>query len=391
MGPFARLGQDLQDLHQLAALWGEAVGLLGAGSGPVTAVALEGDAQGWRVENSTSSADGWFLLRVRARQRYRLVVFGDPGATRRVDPSRPLGVVDGWLATPADGAPPRRIGLQPGGWNALDAQTRAVLQRLPLVPMQPLPVAIGEVTNLRAPMFDHAAATLGLWAPHEFLTSVGGGVFLLQPFVRQRTAVLLVHGAAGSPRDFAALASGLDTARIQPWVFHYPSGLRLDAAARMLSGILVELARRLDIARLCVVAHSMGGLVSMAALQLLREAAPAVRVPLLATISTPWGGHEAAAWGVRLAPTTVPSWIDMQVDSAFQQRLREAGVPRGTRHHLYFSYRGRGDDGTVSIASQLQPTVQAAADRVRGLDEDHTSVLGSALLIEDLDRSLRKV
>lgn len=387
---FSRLDRNLQALDQLAALFGEAIDARGSGSGAVTVVALERQGQGWRVESSATSIDGRFVLRVQAHRRYRLVAFSDPEQERRGNPSRPLGIVDDWLATPAEGVAPRRVLLLADGWHMLDGPTRAVLHSLDEAPARALPVSIGQTAGLANAMFDPATGSLGLWAPFDFLASVGGGVYQLQPYDPVRPPVVLVHGAAGSPRDFAAIAGRLNDSPVQPWVFHYPSGLRLEAAARMLAGIVAELARRHAVRRLAVVAHSMGGLVSLAAIQQLGATAPTLQVPLLATISTPWAGHPAAAWGVRFAPTVVPSWVDMQVDSPFQRRQRELGLPRRTRHHLYFSYRGNGDDGTVSLASQLQRAMQASAARIQGFDEDHSSVLGSADLVAELERSLRE-
>jgi hypothetical protein len=63
-------------------------------------------------------------------------------------------------------------------------------------------------------------------------------------------------------------------------------------------------------------------------------------------------------------------------------------------HDLLFSYAGgsrrmrEANDGTVSIASQLDPRMQSHARRVRGFNESHTSILESvevsAMLNEEL-------
>lgn len=130
----------------------------------------------------------------------------------------------------------------------------------------------------------------------------------------------------------------------------------------------------------------MGGLVARGAA--LKSDAAGNPLPLrrLLTLSTPWGGHDAAVLGVTMAPATVPSWIDMVPDSDYQRALFARQLPRSVQHFLIFSYRGgRGgeaNDGVVTVASQLRPEAQAQATRVLGFNEDHNSIVSSPAIFD---------
>lgn len=378
--PFQRLSRNLKELEELTALHGTVTAAGATPAGPLTVMALTQEGASWRVANHGRVSDGRFTLRVEGGLRYRVVVcsaevLAGGGMAAISEPQTPA---------PGPTKQPIALTLTSATARGLPAAWLQALRDLDSVAARPLPVAMGQQASLADPMFDDSVAQLGMWAPADFLGSVGGGIYMLQPWRPDRLPVVLVHGAAGSPRDLEAVAAALDRTKVQPWVFHYPSGLRLNSAATMLQGILGDIAQRLPLQRVGLVAHSMGGLVAMATVHRLAAAPSVLRVPLLATISSPWGGHGAAAWGVRLAPATVPSWLDMQVGSPFQQQLQRQPLPKGTLHHMHFTYKGSGDDGTVSLASQLVFPIQARAARLRGHDEDHTSILASSQLTAEI-------
>ena len=115
----------------------------------------------------------------------------------------------------------------------------------------------------------------------------------------------------------------------------------------------------------------------------------------LVTISSPFGGHEAAEMGVKRAPSVVPSWRDMAAGSSYQRGLFRQPLKGRVPHHIIFSYRGKrsyvipkSNDGTVSVASQLKPEAQADAASVHGFDEDHVSILSNHDVIELVERLL---
>jgi hypothetical protein len=100
--------------------------------------------------------------------------------------------------------------------------------------------------------------------------------------------------------------------------------------------------------------------------------------------SSPWGGHEAAAMGVKYAPEVVPSWRDMAKGSEFLDHLFDKRLKGRVNHHLFYSHKATKsrilppeNDGTVSVASQTRKEAVNDAVGVRGFDEDHLSILSS--------------
>ncbi|HEX9051272.1 MAG TPA: alpha/beta fold hydrolase [Anaeromyxobacter sp.] len=242
----------------------------------------------------------------------------------------------------------------------------------------------GDVATLNDARFSPDAGTLGLWDPALFLERWGMGVYFLQPYEPSKIPVLFVHGASGFPQQFAYLASLLDGTRFQPWVFHYPSGLRLQVVADALADRLEELRSARRIPAVVVVAHSAGGLVARMAVRD-RGGGPPGPVKLLVTLSTPWQGHDGASRAVGRSPVVVPAWIDLAPGSAFLQALGASRLPPGLAYQLFFGYRGgetltmrENSDGSVTLRSVLDRRAQAEAVRVQGFHEDHASILRSA-------------
>jgi hypothetical protein len=126
-------------------------------------------------------------------------------------------------------------------------------------------------------------------------------------------------------------------------------------------------------------------------------------IELFVSISTPWGGSEAAL-GVGNMPErlTVFSWLDMHPHSDFLAQLfyeppaplRPRPLPRQTHFHLVFGFRrnerssGPSSDGVVSIRSQARREAVEAARSILPLDDDHTTILHSDALGRRLDALL---
>lgn len=246
---------------------------------------------------------------------------------------------------------------------------------------------VEEVVDLEDPRFDPANGRVGIWEPIRFIMADLGGIYFLESFDPDKIPVLFFHGAGSTPRSWAPVVYRLDSKRFQPWLIYYPTAVRLGVMADYYASLIRELHLRYRFSQLHIVGHSMGGLIARAAINRLSTDGGARYVQSLITVSTPWKGHEAAALGVRHSPLVVPSWRDMVSGSSFLEDTLAVPLPKRLRHYLLFSYRSRGlsfakgnSDGTVSLRSQLDPRAQDAAHRIIGFDEDHVSILGSAIL-----------
>ena len=246
-------------------------------------------------------------------------------------------------------------------------------------------VQSGEIVTLADRRFSKKNGQRGLWQPIKFLRTIGGGTYFLEPFNSDKIPVVFVHGVGGNPGQFRSLIDNLDRTRYQPWVFYYPSGLRLNMNADLLVRSLSEIYVTHKFEKIVIMAHSMGGLVSRSLVNTIveKDVEQKARV-LFLTLSTPWGGHQAAQIGVDHAPAVIPSWIDMIPHSPFQRELFKTPLSDHVSYYLLFSFKGGrnpftngNDDGTVSLVSQLKAEAQDAAIKVIGFNEGHDSILRS--------------
>jgi pimeloyl-ACP methyl ester carboxylesterase len=259
--------------------------------------------------------------------------------------------------------------------------------------------ALGTVTTLDDPRFSSANVKAGMWAPYDFLANAGPGIYFLEPYDAHKIPVLLVHGIGGSPLDFATIIRQLDRTRFQPWLYYYPSGVRLQRVAEHLDQAVTRLQLQYPVRSYVVVAHSMGGLIAREFLLLQQEHAARANVAMFVSLSTPWGVHHAAQMGLNLAPTPVRSWIDMAPASDYLKGLF-AGPAHQRRtltmpYFLLFSYKksgssfGESGDEVVTLASELRAEAQSEASAVYGFNSGHTAILQDAdagqLLLQLLD------
>ena len=244
-------------------------------------------------------------------------------------------------------------------------------------------VQAGEIVTLADRRFSKKNGRQGLWQPINFLRTIGGGTYFLEPFNPNKIPVVFVHGVGGNPGQFRPLIESLDCTRFQPWLFYYPSGLRLSMNAELLVRSLSEIYVTHKFKKLVIIAHSMGGLISRSLVNTIveKDVEQKARV-LFLTLSTPWGGHQAAQIGVDHAPAVIPSWIDMIPNSPFQQELFKTPLSDHVSYYLFFSFKGGhnpftngNDDGTVSLVSELQAEAQDSAIKVIGFNEGHDSIL----------------
>lgn len=253
---------------------------------------------------------------------------------------------------------------------------------------------MGQLAAWDDPIFDDEHGSTGFWKPMTFLKQHGAGIYFMQPFDPEKIPILFVHGANGTPRGWEPMAAHLDRKRFQPWVFYYPSGLRLDQVSTALNEMVKRMQIDYGFTRMGVVAHSMGGLVSRSFIlkHLLDDGLGTVRV--FVSISTPWGGVRMAAKGVEHAPQAIPSWHDVAPQSEFIDRIFSDPLHPNVPFYLLFSYRGdcslfmANNDGTVEVSSQLDLRAQDDAAAVWGLDDDHVSILSSKKAIAYLNQAI---
>lgn len=269
-----------------------------------------------------------------------------------------------------------------------------------MTPRAPLKIDsrhLGEIEALDSPRFAPETGPLGMWEPIKFLEEYGAGLFFIERYDATKIPVVFVHGMGGTPRNFRFYIDNLDRTHFQPLVLHYPSAMRLPLLADGFAKYLAELQIRHRFNDLIIVAHSMGGLVSRGAINRLTDEGKTF-VSLFVSISSPWNGHPGAASGVEYSPAIIPCWYDMAPGSPYLQSLRETRLPAGLHYYLLFSHRGNSSmlagensDGTLPIASMLDPGMQETADKVFGFNETHTSILSSPEAAERLNRILAEV
>lgn len=353
-------------------------------------VLLEDDGAGsWRTySNRLLYSRGTFEFLVR-KGRWRVFAFVDVNADLTWNPSEPSA--EGPLVLVAAGAtvtlPP--LETRPEGPTppvAIQVATQNVAEEL-------VQVHRGDTATLDDERLSRAAGELGYWQPAEFALKYGIGVSFLEAFDEQRIPVLFVHGAEGAPSNFATIIQNLDRSRFQPWVYSYPSGIRLQLAATTLTRIMDWLQRQLGFQQLVVVAHSMGGLVARTFVATVSNRPDHHYVKLFVSISSPFGGIEAARSGVKHSPVVVPSWLDVARDSPFLEALQTTSLPGTVPHHLFFGYVGGTNedgptDGTLSVRSLLHPALQQDATKIRGFPVDHQQVLTDPDVVNALNASL---
>jgi len=390
---FQRLQDEVEELDSRVLVMGKVVEGT-QGSGPVYAVVYRTEADGRLTIESAAevpSADRQFVLSVPHREDHRLAVFQDTDDDQAYTLGEPVWLYQG--GRPLTFGTRRRSEVMTVRLAATDpaltpqflaAVEEARVRRAVPIGADQVMLSVGQIASFDDDRFAPQMGQKGLWEPFTSLSDPGIGVYFVEPYDPKRIPVLFVHGAGGTPRDWAAVAGAIDTRRFQVWMYAYPSGLRLDTCAGALSTLVGQLRAKYGFSEMHVFAHSMGGLVARRYLEL---ETTGLRAPLhgkFITVATPWQGHEAADLGVAHAPAVVPSWIDMQVGSDYTSALFKTPLPSAMPSFLAFTYSGKrsmflpqSNDGSVSLESQLRWEAQRAAVEVRGFNAGHVAVLSS--------------
>ena len=363
------------------------------------ALALSKDAKGTNemVGFQVLGQDGLAIFLLRENRTYSTGAFADLNGNGKYDTHEPAQL---------------KRDLRPTALSDLKDRAKPILLTLSLTNDLPknqtialprenpdlgeaLPIALGEIADLDLPKFSSAAGEAGMWKPFEFMVHNGMGVYFLEPYTPKKKPVILVYGISGSAQDWRKILDKIDRDKYQPWLFQYPSGMRLEKSANALSSALLLLKQFHKYDTVDVVAHSMGGLVSRGAIQRTISLTGTNFIPHFITISTPWGGHQAAELAVKHLSFPVPSWRDMAPDSDYLKEILSKPLPKGTRHDMLFSYKSSGgfglpdeNDGVVSVPSQLLPDVQDVAASVLGVYADHMGILSSPITLQRLESSL---
>lgn len=248
---------------------------------------------------------------------------------------------------------------------------------------------IGKVTSLDSAMFSADNVSLGLWRPVTFLDSIGGGLFMLQPFEQDKIPVIMVHGIFGSPVEFTAMINSLDRDKYQPWVLYYPSALKLDLVSSYLLDSIVELQAKHHFSDVKIIAHSMGGLMSRSFLMMYQKKnTPPFKISTYMTINSPLYGLESAKKGVKSSPIVVASWRDLAINSDYVKKVHAWSVPKNIPYYLVFSYLpGKEGDGVVPMESQLSESLQQEAI-IHGFEAQHSKILKNERFIEYFNKVL---
>jgi len=234
-----------------------------------------------------------------------------------------------------------------------------------------------EFASLDDEFFDPKYGLMGLYDPKALLAHTQRFFFSLEKFDPDKTLVVFVHGIGGTPRDFKYLVDGLDKTLYQPWFYFYPTGMPL----QKLASLLAETFRRMSKTqsyrhdRIILVAHSMGGLVVLSAInQLCINGAPPYLKGYI-SFDSPYGGVEVAKMAEK-APVVVPSWRDSATGSLFLERLYQENASPKIPFYLFFGYKtGDSSDGTIPLQSQLEPKIHLTAFKSYGFNATHVGIL----------------
>ncbi len=255
------------------------------------------------------------------------------------------------------------------------------------VAVDPDPMVVDSVAD---PIFDPQFGELGVYRPSAFMAKMNVLYSIGEPDFR-KVQVLLVHGIDGTPRDFATLIPSLDPKRYHAWVFYYPSGLPLDKLGKILALVVQKLAAVSPDMRLALVAHSMGGLVGRRAVNELCRSGKPEYLRVYASFDTPYGGVESAAGAVKRGTELVASWVDIASGSPFLTRLHATPLPEDLPFQLFFGWGLQGHhgpspagDGTIALASQLDPRAQAVATGMSGYGQTHVGILSDRAALTEL-------
>jgi len=365
--------------------------LKGRASGPddgsdILIALFKGDQDGMSIFNvrSVSSGEPFYVLVPNGD--YTLLAFSDTNGDFAYQPGEPAARVDdptvNWFSAMED---QERVDTDTLVIQQIELVNTTVLDQQLELSVEALHEGSNVAKNfLRIVAWDDDAFSaenmeLGMWEPGAFQEKVGYGFYVLEEFDPTRKSILLVHGINDTPRIFENLVNAIP-ADYQLLLFHYPSAFPLEYTSYALNETLDELIRRYQIPQLDVVAHSMGGLVSKG-MMYQADGELRQRMRLFISMASPFGGHTAAAAGIKWSPVIAPVWWAMAPGSSYLQKIDSVDLTQGPKHHLIYSYsheaggKQEEDDGVVTVESQLIDSARRNATAVYGVADNHVGVV----------------
>jgi pimeloyl-ACP methyl ester carboxylesterase len=243
----------------------------------------------------------------------------------------------------------------------------------------PIRVAVKErpyvFDSLDDEFFDSKYGKMGYYYPEKFAAHTQRNFFALEKFDPSKTMVLFVHGVRGTPRDFKYLVQNLDRRRFQPWFYYYPSNLPLEKLGVPLAGAIDYIGKSHNSSRIIVVAHSMGGLVALSALNALCTNGAPPYLKGYISFDSPYGGVKAAEMGKK-APAKIPSWSDVPPGCEFLTTLYRGKATSNIPFYLFFGYEtGKSGDGSITLQSQLEHRIHLNASKSYGFNATHVGIV----------------
>lgn len=365
-------------------------------------------ALAWRMENGARKdsagfqrvrEDGIAAFNLKMDSVYRVGAFTDENGNGAFDAGEPLDFIKDVRPVPLTdpSATPRILklalhrehGLPPGTVIHVPKENKELGGQMNL--------AIGEVASLEDPQFAPDVGGSGLWRPLHFLSENRLGLYMTEPYSSNRIPIVFVYGIGGSPQDWRYFIGNFDRSRYQLWFFHYPSGMRLARVSSALALSLRTIKHRYGFPKCYVVAHSMGGLVSRAAIDKAVADEGVNFIPKFVSISTPWGGHKAAESGIRYLKKPVPSWLDVKPGSDFLLSLYATPLPQGTTHDLIYGSIDKSSmfisgphDGVVTVESETDLRVKRSTSSFTHLQREHVEILNQKQCLDLVQQLLSK-
>lgn len=241
-----------------------------------------------------------------------------------------------------------------------------------------------EVVTIDDHRFTDNIAKQGLRA---FETFPAAGLYMLQDFDPTKPVIVMVHGANGHPGNFKELAKEAQERGAQVWLPYYPSGVALDKAGAFVASQVADAAHSYGVEAVTVIAHSMGGLVALKAVEDVKSHGVAVKQ--LTTVASPLGGHGAARLGVWFSPNPQANWRDLAPGSDFLAELHSTSLSTTFVMFAVTRTPHQETDGIISLQSQMQADMVKKAKAVYQVTESHVGVLfNSDTVREILDASV---